>query len=140
MAERLPKENQNKLDSEAGIEEFTKVNIIKSYSRLWVVCIINTSLQYFFRVVYHKYWHCQLSSLNKKDGTKRNKNCSATLDILIKKVNRDTINNDREFLEQSPPLPAVITLKKCHSHKVEDFYESLGFLRVTEETKQIFFE
>lgn len=93
-----------------------------------------------FRVEYHKYWQCQLSSLNKKEGSKRNKSCPVTLDILIKKVNPNTIKNDKEFLGRETPLPAVITIKGSHNHPTNQSFESLGFLRISSETKEQFFQ
>lgn len=70
--------------------------------------------------------------MNKKDGTKRNKSCPVQLDILIKKVNRDTIKNDKKYLGRETPLAAVITIKGSHNHPVNDeCFETLGFLRVS---------
>ncbi|KAE8738726.1 hypothetical protein FOCC_FOCC015792 [Frankliniella occidentalis] len=91
-------------------------------------------------MVYHHYWKCQLSSKNKTTNGKRNKLCPATLDIKIKKVNRDTIKNDRKYLNRDEPLAGVITLKGEHNHPTASSYESLGFLRVSEEVKLKFYK
>lgn len=58
------------------------------------------------------------------------------LDVTIKKVNKNTVRNDRDFLSRSPPLNAVITLKGNHNHAT--CHETLKYLRVSEATKKIF--
>lgn len=89
--------------------------------------------------MYHRYFTCQLSSKNKTGvKSKRNKCCPATLDILVKKVNRNTKRNDPFFLTQDPPLNVVITLRKRHNHPNKDNHEALGYLRVSEETKETY--
>lgn len=72
--------------------------------------------------------------------SKRNKCCPVKLDIKIKKVNRDTIKNDKEYLRRETPLPAIITIKGSHNHPTSESFESLGFLRISSETKDTFFK
>lgn len=85
--------------------------------------------------MFHKYWLCQLSKLNKSKNSKRDKGCKSRLDIKIKKINKDTVKNDRFFLKRETPLPAVITITQ-HNHKTKDCFETLKYLRVAKDTKE----
>lgn len=62
-----------------------------------------------------------------------------SIDIKIKKVNKDTIKNDRQYLKRSVPLPAVITIKNAHNHPTEN-HEALKYLRPSAETIEQFIE
>lgn len=69
--------------------------------------------------MFHKYWVCQHSKVNKVkfNETKRNTFCDAKIDILIKKNNRNTRKND-SFLLRDPPLCAKISMNEIHNHSV----------------------
>ncbi|KAK3916595.1 Photosystem II reaction center Psb28 protein [Frankliniella fusca] len=87
------------------------------------------------KLVFHKYWVCQLSKLNKSKNSKRDKGCKSRLDIKIKKINKDTVKNDKFILKRETPLPAVITITQ-HNHKTKGCFETLKYLRVTKDTKE----
>lgn len=66
--------------------------------------------------------------------------CPMTIDIKIKKINKDTIKNDKEFLKRPVPLPAVITIRNAHNHPTRNNHEALRNLRPTSETVEKFIE
>ena len=61
--------------------------------------------------------------------------CEASVDITVKKVNRNTKRND-DYLSQSPPLAAVIKLNLQHNHSTE----SADALRYLKLSPQVAFE
>lgn len=79
-----------------------------------------------------------MSKKNKTNDSKRNQCCELTIDIKIKKVNKDTIKNDKKYLKRDVPLPAIITIRNSHNHETKMNYEALGYLRPTEKTKETF--
>ncbi|KAK3923362.1 Protein N-lysine methyltransferase METTL21A [Frankliniella fusca] len=101
--------------------------------------IVKDEPQHLKKLVFHKYWMCQLNKLNKSKNSMRNKGCSARLDIKIKKINKDTVKNDKVYLKRDVPLPAVITISK-HNHKTTGCFETLKYLRVSKDTKEKFNE
>ncbi|XP_052131953.1 uncharacterized protein LOC127751840 [Frankliniella occidentalis] len=103
----------------------------------WIVKDEPKGLQ---RVEFHKYWQCHLSKRNKVEKSKRNKICPVKLDIKIKKINRFTIRNDPKYLGREIPLPAVITMSNDHTHPTKGCFETLGYLRISEETTEIFYK
>ncbi|KAK3907383.1 PTS system glucose-specific EIICBA component, partial [Frankliniella fusca] len=123
------------ITSKVEVEEWLRC-YKASTSTEWIVKDEPHNLQ---KLVFHKYWMCQLSKHNKIQGSKRNKGCPARLDIKIKKVNKDTVKNDKIYLKRDVPLPAVITVTQ-HNHKTKDCFEALKYLRVTEETKDKFYQ
>ncbi|KAE8741686.1 hypothetical protein FOCC_FOCC012784 [Frankliniella occidentalis] len=70
--------------------------------------------------------------------SKRNLECKVEIHIKIKKVNKSTKRNDPKYLKRDIPLKGVIIIKGQHNHPIEN-HESLQYLRVTEETKKIFY-
>jgi len=60
------------------------------------------------------------------------------IDILVKKVTRNTQKNE-SYLKKSPPLQGKITITGQHSHQTDN-YKALNLLRISEETKEIFNE
>lgn len=60
------------------------------------------------------------------------------IDILVKKVTKDTKKND-PFLKRDPPLQGKITISGHHSHPVDNF-QAFKLLRISEETKKLFLE
>lgn len=85
-------------------------------------------------MVARKTWVCHFSNKNKIEGSKRNTRCGASIDIKIKKLNRDTIKNDK-YLAQNPPLQAVITLKTAHNHNNYTF-DAMKYLRATKQVAE----
>lgn len=88
---------------------------------------------FYFRVIFHKYWVCQHASKNKtklKEST-RDTLCKASLDILLKKNNKNTRKNDF-YLKKDPPLCDVVQLNLSHNHPINSC-DALKNLRVSEE-------
>jgi len=88
---------------------------------------------FYFRVIFHKYWVCQHASKNKtklKEST-RDTVCKASLDILLKKNNKNTRKND-SYLKKDHPLCAVVQLNLSHNHPINSC-DALRNLRVSEE-------
>lgn len=81
-------------------------------------------------------FQCQFSHKNKSAGSRRCTSCTATINIKVKKVNKDTKKND-PYLKRSPPLQAVITMKTNHNHYMHSF-DAMKFLRATKETRAKF--
>lgn len=85
-------------------------------------------------MISRKTWCCHFNKKNKTEGSKRCTDCTATVDIKIKKLNRDTIKNDK-FLAHDPPLQAVITVKSKHNHNNYSF-DAMKFLRATKAVRE----
>jgi hypothetical protein len=79
----------------------------------------------------HKSCLCQHSARNKTAGSSRKTDCSASIDILIKKFSAYTRRVD-PFVKQSSPLCAVITINMQHNHSLGSI-GALKFLRVNED-------
>lgn len=62
--------------------------------------------------------------------TSRNTSCQATLNVLLKKNNRNTRKNDN-YLKREPPLCALINLKLNHNHPINSC-GALKHLRVSD--------
>lgn len=76
--------------------------------------------------------------MNKKEDSKRDRHCSFEIDVLIKKLTKDTKKND-QFLKRPVPLQGKIVLRNHHSHSTSNF-EALKYLRISDETRQQFLE
>lgn len=74
------------------------------------------------RLIYRKVYTCQHSSFNKKNSdklqrkSKRNLNCTANIDITIRKINKNTCRNS-VFLRQGYNI--IINIYHKHSHLVQ---------------------
>ncbi|KAK3926421.1 Flavin-containing monooxygenase FMO GS-OX3 [Frankliniella fusca] len=123
---------KTKEDAEDWLKEYKAASQTE-----WIVKDEPKCLQ---KLEFHKYWLCHLSKRNKTEQSKRNKVCTVKLDIKIKKLNRFTIRNDRNYLERDVPLPAVITITNDHSHPTKGCFETLGYLRISEETIEILYK
>lgn len=81
---------------------------------------------------------CQHASKNKTNKneviSKRNTVCQASLNILLKKNNKDTRKND-SFLKKDPPLCALVQLKLNHNHPINSC-GALKHLRVSDEVSR----
>lgn len=86
-------------------------------------------------MIFKKTWCCHFNKKkNKIAGSKRRTDCNATIDIKIKKLNRDTIKNDK-FLAHDPPLQAVVTIKSEHNHNNYSF-DAMKYLRSTKAVRE----
>ncbi|KAE8742232.1 hypothetical protein FOCC_FOCC012247, partial [Frankliniella occidentalis] len=79
-----------------------------------------------------------MSSKNKKDGSQRNRKRPFMVDILIKKLTKNTRKND-SYLKKPTPLQGKITITGQHNHQTDNF-QALKFLRIAPETKEQFLE
>ena len=103
---------------------FTKTN--------WIVRKSYPSLK---RILFRKTYTCQHSSFNKRsDKSSRGQNCKAKIDFVIKKVNKDTIRNDK-LLSQGYNVLVNITFE--HSHRIY-VAEALNLLKCSQETEETF--
>ncbi|XP_071041587.1 uncharacterized protein [Parasteatoda tepidariorum] len=98
----------------------------------------------YVRYSFSKVWVCQHSRKNKKNlkvqkysGCKRCAECKAKLQIIVKKVTRDTIKKDT-YLRRKPILRGLIRVNVCHSHSTASA-EALRMLRVNDEVKNLFY-
>jgi len=84
-------------------------------------------------MVLHKSWLCHHSFKNKIHFTEPTKGtgCKASVDIKVKKVNRNTKKNDH-YLKLSPPLAAVIKIDLQHNHTT-DSADALRCLKLNDE-------
>lgn len=103
---------------------FTKTN--------WIVRKSYPSLK---RFLFRKDYTCQHSSFNKKsDKSSRGRNCTAKIKFIIKKVNKDTIRNDKLLSEG---YNVLVTIAFEHSHRVY-VAEALNLLKCSKETEERF--
>ncbi|KAH9382620.1 hypothetical protein HPB48_023168 [Haemaphysalis longicornis] len=86
-------------------------------------------------MVCHKTWRCHLHDHNKVTSNLTTK-CPASIDIKVKKVNKDTRRNDA-FLRRDPPLCAVMKISAQHNHPTESA-DALHLLRCNDDTKELF--
>jgi len=96
-------------------------------------------LMFLYRTVLHRSWLCQHSWKNKACSGKqasKGTGCTASVDIKIKKVNRNTKKND-EFLRRSPPLAAVIKVSLEHNHSTESA-DALRYVQLSDEVTDEF--
>lgn len=84
------------------------------------------------RVIFHKYFICHHTSKKKSTNqiTERNTGCLSSIDILLKKNNKNTRKND-DYLKYSPPLNASIKI-------VVDSCDALKFLRTKSEVRMLY--
>lgn len=76
----------------------------------FLIFLASVNFLFPFRFIYRQIWICQHSSHRKrKSGSVRNTNCRAKFDVLIKKVNANTIKND-PFLKENPLLAGPLLL------------------------------
>lgn len=99
-------------------------------------CLKNISIIIFYRVLFHIYFICHHSLKNKRYNkentiTERNTNCKATIDILLKKNDKNTRKND-PYLKLSPPLNAVIKIVWNHNHPIISC-DAMKYLRTNSE-------
>ncbi|KAH8021050.1 hypothetical protein HPB51_012334 [Rhipicephalus microplus] len=87
------------------------------------------------RMAFHKIWHCQHHTKNKKSGP-HNAKCMAKVDVKIKLVTFDTKRRDK-YLLREVLLSAVIRIDDRHSHST-DSADALRLLRGTRSTRQTF--
>lgn len=87
------------------------------------------------RVIFHKYFICHHTSKKKSTNkiTERNTGCLSSIDILLKKNNKNTRKNDA-YLKYSPPLNASIKIVWTHNHAI-DSCDALKFLRTKSEVR-----
>ncbi|KAL5238868.1 hypothetical protein ACI65C_006278, partial [Semiaphis heraclei] len=83
------------------------------------------------------YWVCHHAAKNKTTKSKRDVTCQASLDILLKKNNKNTKKKNDEYLKREPPLCAIIKLKLNHNHPINSC-GALKLLRVPIETQEVF--
>lgn len=106
------------------ISNFTNTN--------WIVRKSYPSLK---RFLFRKTYTCQHSSFNKKsEKSSRGQNCKAKIDFVIKKVNKDTIRNDKLLSEG---YNVLVTMVFEHSHRVY-VAEALNLLKCSQETEETF--
>ncbi|XP_075752371.1 uncharacterized protein LOC142818051 [Rhipicephalus microplus] len=86
-------------------------------------------------MAFHKIWHCQHHTKNKKSGP-HNAKCMAKVDVKIKLVTFDTKRRDK-YLLREVLLSAVIRIDDRHSHST-DSADALRLLRGTRSTRQTF--
>ncbi|KAE8741224.1 hypothetical protein FOCC_FOCC013258 [Frankliniella occidentalis] len=93
-----------------------------------------------YRLVYRKLYVCTFANKNKHlaEGSKRNWNCKAQLDIRIKLLTKETKKRD-DFLKQEDPLQGIITVSHTHSHNTETF-TAWRCLRAGNDLRQKFME
>ncbi|KAL4148286.1 hypothetical protein QTP88_002562 [Uroleucon formosanum] len=102
--------------------------------------IFNFELQNPTKVIFHKYFICHHTSKKKSTNqiTERNTGCLSSIDILLKKNNKNTRKND-DYLKYSPPLNASIKIVWTHNHVI-DSCDALKFFRTKSEANNVFLE
>lgn len=87
------------------------------------------------RVIFHKYFICHHTSKKKSTNqiTERNTGCLSSIDILLKKNNKNTRKNDA-YLKYLLPLNACIKIVWTHNHAV-DSCDALKFLKTKNEVR-----
>lgn len=99
--------------------------------------IVRKSYPVLKRLLFRKIYTCQHSSFNKKSAKNklpRGQNCIAKIDVTIKKVNKDTIRNDKLLIDG---FNVLVTIVFDHSHRVY-VGEALNLLKCSQETEIAF--
>ncbi|KAJ8982358.1 hypothetical protein NQ317_013109 [Molorchus minor] len=120
------------------------LRIVSIYQKFSAASTSNWIVRYTYpsakKYVYRKVFKCQHNSFDKVrirkrcDSRSRDKGCNATVNILMKKINPDTIKNDC-YLKNN--LNIVITVDFVHNHNVM-VAEIFSYLRMASDTQNIF--
>jgi len=78
-----------------------------------------------------------ISIKKKSEKSKRCTDCKASINIEVKKLNKDTKKNDRYLRDYDPALQAVIVINPKHNHNLHSF-DAMSYLRSTKATRQTF--
>lgn len=128
------KAESNKTQEQQGcfIEKF--VGTFSNFTKTsWIVRKTFPSLK---RLMFRKIYTCHHSSFNKKSVMckTRGQDCKAKIDFVIKKINKDTIRNDKLLLDG---YNVIVSIVFEHSHRVY-VAEALSLLKCSQETEDIF--
>ncbi|KAE8743392.1 hypothetical protein FOCC_FOCC010997 [Frankliniella occidentalis] len=114
------KDKENEAVYRVAVEKKEDIDLwLRDYSkRTFTEWVVKQTFPRADRVAYHKQYLCAFSKKNKirlEGESYRNYNCTAKLDIKIKKLTKDTKKKD-PYLRGQTPFCGVVTVTDIHNH------------------------